>query len=501
MKLRHSGYILFLFVLGSFILNYEVIYSQDQQTSRDQTAVSKNEIPITTSSQDARQKYIEGRDQIENVQVDKARPLFEEAIKADPNFALGYLGLFLSGGNFTANKQNIEKAVSLMDKASEGEKLLITFYKDQFDGNIAKQKKDLEQLQSMFPDNKRVELIAGTFEQFVNQDYDAAIRHYQKAIKTDPNYAPAYNIMGYAYSDKNDFSKAEEAFKKYISLNPNSPNPYDSYAELLLRNGRYDASIEQYNKALDIDPVFVSSIEGLGNNYLFKGDFAKAHEFYQSLYDKAPTPLGKFNALYDQAAAYVREGNINDALSSLDKRASLAESEGSIPTVINSHELQGLILAENGKPDDAMKHFDMASEKIESSSLSDQQKENLMNQAKLDKLYGMVAAGKLDAANNELQSKDQVVGSSGNPQNEKRYESVMGLLAFKQNKYDEAIQHFSKADNANPINWYYTAVAYQKKGDNQKAAQLMDKIKQSNQNSVELAIANNHAKETLSQNK
>jgi cytochrome c-type biogenesis protein CcmH/NrfG len=47
--------------------------------------------------------------------------------------------------------------------------------------------------------------------------------------------------MGYAYSDKNDFNKAEEAFKKYISLLPDSPNPYDSYAELLLKNGRYDA--------------------------------------------------------------------------------------------------------------------------------------------------------------------------------------------------------------------------------------------------------------------
>ena len=50
---------------------------------------------------------------------------------------------------------------------------------------------------------------------------------------------------------------AEAAFKKYIELIPNDPNPYDSYAELLLKMGKFDDSIAQYRKALAIDPNFV----------------------------------------------------------------------------------------------------------------------------------------------------------------------------------------------------------------------------------------------------
>jgi tetratricopeptide (TPR) repeat protein len=168
---------------------------------------------------------------------------------------------------------------------------------------------------------------------------------------------------------------------------------------------------------------------------------------------------------------------------------------------VGTHNAEGFILAENGKPEEAMKHFDMASEKIESSNLPDNLKDNLMSDVKLNKLYGMVAANKLDAASNELQSKDQVLGSANTPQNEKKYEAIMGLLSLKQNKFDEALSHFDKADNEDPMTWYYQAMAYQKKGDTQKATQLIDKIKQSNQNSVELAVANNHAKEIVAQTK
>lgn len=501
---RYSKLFVLFLALIPFLVNPSVIFPQQETqttTTDQQQSLSKDEVPITTTSPQARDKYLEGLKYADNIQFEKAKTLFQDAINADPNFALGYVGLAATSGSYSTSKQYFDKAESLMDKVSEGEKHLISFSKAQFEGNTSKEKDEIQKLLSMFPKDKRVAFIAGTFEQFSNRNFDAAIQHYQKAVQIDPNYAPAYNVMGYAYSDKNDFNKAEEAFKKYISLLPDSPNPYDSYAELLLKNGRYDASIEQYQKALDIDPVFVSALEGIGNNYLFKGDYAKAREYYQTAFDKSPSFNWKYASLYNEAVSYVREGNITNALSTLDKRISLAENDNSIPTVVGTHNMEGFILAENGKPDEAMKHFDMASEKIESSNLPDNLKDNLMSDVKLNKLYGMVTANKLDAASNELQNKDQVLGSANTPQNNKKYEAIRGLLSLKQNKFDEALSHFNKADNEDPMTWYYQAMAYQKKGETQKATQLIDKIKQSNQNSVELAVANNHAKEIVAQTK
>ena len=76
--------------------------------------------------------------------------------------------------------------------------------------------------------------------------------------------------MGYAYRQLGDFANAERAFKKYIELIPNDPNPYDSYAELLMKMGRFDESIAQYRKALSIDEHFLNSHMGIAANLMYR---------------------------------------------------------------------------------------------------------------------------------------------------------------------------------------------------------------------------------------
>ncbi|MGE5431963.1 MAG: tetratricopeptide repeat protein [Syntrophomonadaceae bacterium] len=499
MKLRTGWLVVFFVMLLSFVLVSTFAYPQQKQQKpvKAQTMMSKDEIPVTTKSQEARDKYLEGLRYMGNIQVDKAGASFQDAIKADPDFALAYWGLAQTRVKYSDAKQDFEKAESLMGKVSEGEKQLITFAKSQFEGNNAKAKEALDKLLSMFPRDKRVQQYAGNYEFAVNRNYDAAIQHMQKAINIDKNYAPAYNMLGYAYSFKNDFKKAEAAFKKYISLVPDNPNPYDSYAELLLKNGRYDESIKQYQKALSIDPNFWSSYEGMGNNYLFKNNFSKARENYQQLYDKSPLSNWKLASLYDQAVSFVREGDITNALAALDKQASLAESEGTAAVLVNNHNNQGFILVENGKPEEAIKHFDMAKEKIDASGLADQLKKNLTARVNLFRSYGLIAQGKLDEAKSDLENKDKLIGGSTDPGIGKQYETIMGYLAFKQNKYDEALAHFQKADDQSPMVWYYMSQVYAKKGDTGKAAKLVDRIKKSNLNSLELAVAHNNTRATV----
>ena len=71
--------------------------------------------------------------------------------------------------------------------------------------------------------------------------------------RSTPSSRPAYNSIGYAYRPLEKYADAEVAFKKYIELIPDDPNPYDSYAELLMKTGRFDESIAQYRKALEMD--------------------------------------------------------------------------------------------------------------------------------------------------------------------------------------------------------------------------------------------------------
>jgi cytochrome c-type biogenesis protein CcmH/NrfG len=43
-------------------------------------------------------------------------------------------------------------------------------------------------------------------------------------------------MLGYSYRSLENYAEAEKAFKIYIELIPDDPNPYDSYAEMLSKH-------------------------------------------------------------------------------------------------------------------------------------------------------------------------------------------------------------------------------------------------------------------------
>jgi len=50
-------------------------------------------VPLTTSSDEARQLYIKARDLNEKLKITDAHKVFEQAVAKDKTFALAYLGL------------------------------------------------------------------------------------------------------------------------------------------------------------------------------------------------------------------------------------------------------------------------------------------------------------------------------------------------------------------------------------------------------------------------
>jgi len=450
------------------------------------------EIPITSSSKEALDFFTKGREKLENFKSDEAASLFDQAIKKDPNFALAYLYRSQSGGGFNVFQQNLDKAVSLADKVSEGEKLQILLIKASADGNGLKQKEYYDLLIRKFPEDKRVQLDMGSYYYGIN-DFAKALTYFKKSAELDKNYAPAYNMIGYCQSSLNNYPEAEKAFQSYIKLSANSPNGYDSYAELLLKMGKYDESIVQYKKALEYDPKFSFSLRGLGNNYIFKGDYSTARKNYQEFYDKSPAFSDKLSALYWIACSYVHEGKVSDAIKKMDEFRALAEKENQATSAIMSYANQGFISTESGKPDDGMKYFEKAFDLIGKSKLPEATRENFNTYSMLWRMYALTAQGKLDMAAKEAEKCKQKVESRKNPGEEMFLNSMWGFLEIKKGDYPKAIQYLSKADTEDPLNWYYHSIACEKTGDKEKATALLKKITTSNINSLNLALIRSRA--------
>src|SRR5215213_8445328 len=263
--MRRQGFMLLLFAavcaLSAAVFSGCTTTNEVASTAAPAASPAGGKIPVTTSSEEARKEFLQGRDLAERLLAQDSIQHFDKAIALDPNFALAELGRANASQTAKEFFDHLKKAAALAGKTSEGERLLILANESGANGEAAKQKEHLDKLVAAHPNDERAHFNLGGYY-FGQQDFAQAVGHYRKATELAPSYSPAYNILGYAYRQQGDYANAEQAFKKYIELIPGDPNPYDSYAELLLKTGRFDESIVQYRKALSVNQHFTPSKVG-----------------------------------------------------------------------------------------------------------------------------------------------------------------------------------------------------------------------------------------------
>ncbi len=271
-------------------------------------------------------------------------------------------------------------------------------------------------------------------------------------------------------------------------MRPNSPNPYDSYAELLLKLGRYDESIGQYKKALEKDPAFGGSLAGIGNNYIFKRDYEKARQSYQEQFDRAPNVNQKVGAMNQMVASYVHEGKTAEAVQAAERLAKFAAEQKQIQSAIGAHSTAAFVLAEAGKFEEAAKHLAEADRLRDDPSLPERVRENNRVGKMSNHAFMMISQGKSEAAKVQIEELSKFISTRNNPLEQRGVNELLGMLALKQGDHAKSLEYFAKADPNEPYVWYYTAQAYEGKGDKQNAKMLYRRIADWNQNDTGYAV-------------
>jgi tetratricopeptide (TPR) repeat protein len=430
--------------------------------------LDNGKIPITTSSAEARKEFLAGRDLTDRLLIQDSIQHYDKAISLDPNFALAELTRAQNSPTAKEFFDHLKKAVSLADKASNGERLLILGAEAGANGNPAKQKEYLEQLVAAYPNDERAHFNLGGYY-FGQQDYAQAIAHYKKATELAPSYSGAYNILGYAYRQNGDYASAEQAFKKYTELIPNDPNPYDSYGELLLKMGRFDESIAQYRKALSIDPNFAASHLGISADLMYQGKYDEAAAELQVINDRARSDGDRRTALFGLTVVNVDSGKMDEALQNMDKQYAMAEKIGDVAQMSADLTTKGNILVEMGKFDEARTLFERSLKLTQDSNLSKEIKDN----ANLFHHFNLatVAIGKKDlpTAKKEAEEFGRGAEAGKNSAQIKQAHELMGIIALAEKDYDKAVAEFQQANPQNPYDLYRLCQAYEGKGDAQKA--------------------------------
>jgi tetratricopeptide (TPR) repeat protein len=433
-----------------------------------------DKIPITTTSEEARDLYLKGRDLAEKLRATDAHRFYEQAVAKDKNFALGYFGLATTSGTTKELIEATTHAASLAGQVSEGERHMLLALEAGMKGNPAGVLSHYTELVRLFPNDERAHnLLANAY--FGRQDYETAVKHFTMATVINPSFSQPYNQMGYAYRFLEKYDLAEQAFKKYTELIPNDPNPYDSYAELLMKVGRFDESIKMYGKALAIDPNFVASHVGIGSDYLCMGKTDQARAEFAKLLAVARNTGERRQAHFWTAASYVHDGATDKAIGELKAEYQLAEGEHDYASMSGDLAQMGEVLLNAGRADDALAKFDEAAATIEKAQVPEEVKavtrrNHLFEQARVALAKNDLATAKAKAAEHATQ-----VAVKKAPFEVRQQHEVAGLIAMAEKRHADAVKELQLANQQDPRVLYSLAVALQGAGAAKQAAVVANK--------------------------
>jgi tetratricopeptide (TPR) repeat protein len=445
-------------------------------------------IPITTSSDEAREAFVTGRDLNERLRGTDAHEYFVRAVELDPEFAWAHLLAGFTGSTNQGFFDSLAKAVELADKASEGERLLIMATQAGTNGQPEAQRDYLTQLVESYPGDERAHNALGTFH-FGRQEYLEAITHYQHAIDIDPEYSAPYNQKGYAHRFLNDYEAAEAAFRRYIELIPDDPNPYDSYAELLMKTGRFEESIENYRKALEANPYFIASYSGIAHNQVFLGDGEAARATLKELRGKARNVGEERASLFWTIVTYVHEGDWEAALETCSEMRGLAEAGDDWGAVAGDFNLMGDLLLEAGRTDEAAAAYEKSIAAIDKADVREEVKENVQRNILFDEARVSMARGDLDAARETAARYGEAVTARGIPFEVRQHQELEGRLAMAEGDAAAAITHLEQANQQNPRVLLLLAEAYRAQDQPEQAAEYAARAADYNSLGINYAYA------------
>jgi arylsulfatase A-like enzyme/Flp pilus assembly protein TadD len=113
--------------------------------------------------------------------------------------------------------------------------------------------------------------------------FDQALEAYGQALRLDRNYPIVFNNLGSLYlsrflkaRDPGDLAKATENFQKAIELDPKYASSYNGLGVSLRQSGDIAAAIASWKKAVELKPDFGFALYNLGLGLLGQGDKSQA---------------------------------------------------------------------------------------------------------------------------------------------------------------------------------------------------------------------------------
>lgn len=234
--------------------------------------------------------YLKGRNSLradDDKSLQTASDYFEQALKADPKFALAYAGIadaslrmyVIKKDSFWTQKAvaAAQQAQQINDKLPEVHVTLGNAYRAS--GRYEEATSELRRALSLAPNSDEAyRRLGDTYLESGNGP--AAIESIQKAVQLNPYYWRNQNALGRAYFQLGDYPKALTAFQQIVEMQPDIGAGYENVGNVYLQEGKYQESIPYFQKALQIQPYF-STYSNLATAYFNLKQFPEAVNMFE----------------------------------------------------------------------------------------------------------------------------------------------------------------------------------------------------------------------------
>ncbi len=265
---------------------------------------------ICTSNRDALDHFLKGEDAWRKLDADTAYFEYRTALENDADFSLAHLKLadvLVFRVDRENARKNLESALAKKDRLIEDDLLRLRALLARIDSKPSEERQFLDKLTEEFPFKKEYHYeFAESY--FHCGDADEAIKHYDRALKLDPNYSPAHNHIAYCYAWIGNHKLAEEHFKKYVQLD-HSANAYDSLAAGYRLAGRYDEALSALQQGAELSPSLDYLYGSMARNYILKGALSKALAALRQQESAAKLESAKMSSSFYAAYVDFLKGN------------------------------------------------------------------------------------------------------------------------------------------------------------------------------------------------
>jgi tetratricopeptide (TPR) repeat protein len=270
------------------ILAESYLRDRNKDLARQQIDLAQRIAP-----QDVRVLTLLGNLKVLEQDIKGAEEAFKQLVELHPSDPSGYvrMGVFYgAGGRLPDAEKNLRKALELNADQRDAHGVLTGLYIQQkkYDEALrlcATQKQRLEKQPSALA---FVEYLEGRIYT-IKGDLAKGLQHFEKAIELDPNILGAYEAMAQIHYREKRIDEARKEYEGIVAKNPRHIAGYMALGTIYDQMGEWKKAEESYRKALSVDKDFAPAANNLAWTLIEGGgNIDEALGFAQSAKQKMP---------------------------------------------------------------------------------------------------------------------------------------------------------------------------------------------------------------------